>query len=272
MRLFAKSLGKRKIATSLVLLTFIVLFILPFFTVVIKSFSVGWRWPSLLPNDFNLEGWRNILRDPSLMESIVTTIKVALLVVTLNLILAIPAARALSYHNFRGKSLIEAFLLSPILVPGILLAMGLQFTMIRYGIADQVSGVVLVHLIPTLPYAIRIMRAGYERLGSELSEQASVLGAGILVRFMTISLPLLLPSIRSLMLLTFVISLGQYALTAIIGGGTVMTLPLLYYPYFSSSNEAIIAGFSLLFALLPLLFIGALEVMLRLVIRALNRV
>ncbi|MGB8001188.1 MAG: ABC transporter permease subunit [Anaerobacillus sp.] len=206
------------------------------------------------------------------MESIVTTIKVALLVVTLNLILAIPTARALSYQNFKGKSLIEAFLLSPILVPGILLAMGLQFTMIRYGIADQVSGVVLVHLIPTLPYAIRIMRAGYERLGSELSEQASVLGAGILVRFMTISLPLLLPSIRSLMLLTFVISLGQYALTAIIGGGTVMTLPLLYYPYFSSSNEAIIAGFSLLFALLPLLFIGALEVMLRLVIRALNRV
>ncbi|MGA9288408.1 MAG: ABC transporter permease, partial [Anaerobacillus sp.] len=103
-------------------------------------------------------------------------------------------------------------------------------------------------------------------------EQASVLGAGILVRFMTISLPLLLPSIRSLMLLTFVISLGQYALTAIIGGGTVMTLPLLYYPYFSSSNEAIVAGFSLLFALLPLLFIGALEVMLRLVIRAFNRV
>ncbi|MDP4552724.1 ABC transporter permease subunit [Alkalihalobacillus macyae] len=258
--------------TILMVLLFILLFILPFLTIIMKSFSIGWRWPDLLPDSYGFEGWKVIFRDPSLIESIFTTIKIALMVVGLNLLLAIPAARALSFYTFHGKSLIEAFLLSPILIPGILLAMGLQFTLIRFGLADRMAGVVLVHLIPTLPYAIRIMRAGYERLGNGLREQAIVLGAGPLIRFLTVSLPLLLPSIRSVMLLTFVISLGQYALTAIIGGGTVVTLPLLYYPYFSGSNEAVIAGFSIIFALLPLLFIGVAEIFLRLVIRAVNRV
>ncbi|WP_347552908.1 ABC transporter permease subunit [Pseudalkalibacillus hwajinpoensis] len=150
--------------------------------------------------------------------------------------------------------------------------MGLQFTLIKAGLGDRLTGVLLVHLIPTLPYAIRVMRAGYERLGTGLEEQAAVLGATPFIRFLTVSLPLLLPSIRSLMLLTFVISLGQYALTAIIGGGAVSTLPLLYYPYFSSSNESVIAGFSIIFAMLPLLFIGSVEIVLRLVIRTVNRV
>ncbi len=266
------NIGKKKMTTILMVLLFILLFILPFLTIIMKSFSIGWRWPDLLPNSYGFEGWKVIFRDPSLIESILTTIKIALMVVGLNLLLAIPAARALSIYTFHGKSLIEAFLLSPILIPGILLAMGLQFTLIRFGLADRMAGVVLVHLIPTLPYAIRIMRAGYERLGNGLREQAIVLGASPLIRFLTVSLPLLLPSIRSVMLLTFVISLGQYALTAIIGGGTVVTLPLLYYPYFSGSNEAVIAGFSIIFALLPLLFIGAAEILLRLVIRAVNRV
>ncbi|MCA0170955.1 ABC transporter permease [Bacillus sp. RAR_GA_16] len=272
MRFVFNRLGKRELVTDLMVISFIGFFILPFVVVTVKSFSVGWRFPELLPQAYSLNGWRNILTDPSLRESIMTTLKIGFYVVLLNLLLALPAARVLSTFSFKGKSMIETFLLSPILIPGILLAMGLQFTMIQFGLADQVLGVVLVHLIPTLPYAIRMMRAGYERLGISLGEQASVLGAGVFTRFFTISLPLLLPSIRSLMLLTFVISLGQYALTAIIGGGNVITLPLLYYPYFSSSNEAVVAGFSILFALLPLLFIGGVEIILRLVIRAVNRV
>ncbi|WP_273852176.1 ABC transporter permease [Guptibacillus spartinae] len=272
MRFVFTRLGKRELVTSLMVVIFIAFFILPFVVVTLKSFSVGWRFPELLPQAYSLNGWQSIFRDPSLRESIVTTLMVGLYVVLLNLLLSLPAAKILSICSFKGKSIIEIALLSPILIPGMLLAMGLQFTMIRFGLADQILGVVLVHLIPTLPYAIRIMRAGYERLGTSLGEQASVLGAGPYLRFFTISLPLLLPSIRSLMLLTFVISLGQYALTAIIGGGNVMTLSLLYYPYFSSSNEAVIAGFSILFALLPLLFIGGVEIVLRLVIRAVNRV
>ncbi|MCA0985887.1 ABC transporter permease [Guptibacillus algicola] len=262
---------KRKVIVLITLFIFMLLFILPLFTIVVKSFAADWKWPILFPNELGLDGWVVIFTDPALVKSVITTLKLGIMVVLLNLILAMPAAKALSLYTFKVKFLIEAFLLSPILIPGILLAMGLQYTLIQFGLADRLSGVLLVHLIPTLPYSIRIMRAGYERLGKGLSEQAAVLGSGPLIRFFTVSLPLLIPSIRSLMLLTFVISLGQYALTAIIGGGVVTTLPLLYYPYFSSSNEAVIAGFSLLFALLPLLFVGVAEIALRAVIRVVNR-
>lgn len=274
MRLNEMNSGKKRKMALLVItfVVFVLLFILPLFTISVKSIAAGWRWPTLLPEKLTLDGWDTIVSDPALIEALITTTKLGVMVVIANLVLAMPAAKALSLYSFRGKFLVEAFLLSPILIPGLLLAMGLQFTLIQYGLTDRLTGVLFVHLIPTLPYSIRIMRAGYERLGIGLGEQASVLGAGPITRFFTVSLPLLLPSIRSLVLLTFVISLGQYALTAIIGGGVVTTLPLLYYPYFSSSNETVIAGFSLLFALLPLLFVGVAEVVLRAIIRVVNRI
>jgi putative spermidine/putrescine transport system permease protein len=89
--------------------------------------------------------------------------------------------------------------------------------------------------------------------------------------FRTISLPLLLPSIRSTVLLVFVISLSQYMLTALIGGGNVVTLAMIYYPFLSSVNEAVIASFSILFGILPILFLLMVEGFIRLLIPSSKR-
>jgi putative spermidine/putrescine transport system permease protein len=94
-------------------------------------------------------------------------------------------------------------------------------------------------------------------------EQAALLGAGRLKVFYTIYFPQLIPSIRSVIFLASTISLSQYLLTALIGGGNVLTLAGLYFPYFSSADDTVIASFSMLFAILPigiwLLFEGLLR-------------
>lgn len=235
------------------------IFIFPVFFLFFKSITFGWNFPEVFPDDFNLRAWEVIFSDPQLYRSLLTTVLIGGAVVILNYVIALPAAYALSHGNVKGKTIIETILLLPILVPVLAIAMGLHLVMIRLGIADHAAGVILIHLLPTLPYAVRVLKAGFDRISNDWIKQGKTIGASPVIAFFSILVPMMLPSIRSAGILVFVISLSQYVLTVIIGGGQVTTLPLLYYPFFNSANEAVIAGFSVLFAVLPVLFLIIME-------------
>lgn len=238
---------------------FLMLFVAPVLFLFVRSITFGWRWPEILPSSFNIRGWSVIWGDPQIYQALFTTVAIGLTVVILNYLLAIPAAYALSHKNPKGKTILETILFLPILVPVLAIAMGLHLVMIRLGLADNIAGVILIHLLPTLPYAVRVLKAGFDRMSPQWMNQGKTLGTSAVRTFFTVMLPMMLPSIRSAGVLVFVISLSQYVLTAIIGGGQVTTLPLLYYPFFNSVNEAVVAGFSVLFALLPILFLLIME-------------
>ncbi len=241
----------------------IILTIGPILLVAIQSFSFRWVWPDLLPQRFGLRAWKAVFEDPSLLQALGNSMMITAAVVMLTMVISMPAARALAFEQFKGKTVIETILMLPLLIPLLFIVMGLHLTMIRFNLADTLAGVILVHLLPCVPYAIRILRTGYERVGTKWYEQAIVLGASRQKQFWTITVPMLMPSIRSAIVLTVVITLSQYALTAIIGGGIITTLPIIYYPYFNSADQPIIAAFTLLFAVLPILFWFVIELICR---------
>lgn len=249
---------------KLILFLFFTIFLVPIVFLAIKSVAVGWRWGELFPTNFSFRGWEVVLTDPNIVSAIYVTMKIAVIVIIGNLFIAILAGRALAFYSFKGKGLIESILFMPIIIPSLAVAMGIHLTMIRLGVADYWLGVVLVHLIPTVPYSIRILRSAFERLGRKWEEQSLTLGGTYFQTFWNVVFPLLLPSFRATVYLTFVISLSQYVLTALIGGGNVITLAMLYYPYFSSVDDMVIASFSFLFALLPFMFIIIVELLIRL--------
>ncbi|SFE89218.1 ABC transporter permease [Alteribacillus iranensis] len=231
----------------------------PLLLLLLNSFAHEWRWPQIIPASFSLRAWSVVFSDPHIWSSIGWTVLIGSMVVCLNLLLGLPAAKALAYYEFKGKSLVETFLLLPILIPSLAIGMGLLLTMIRVGLADHWAGVVLIHLLPTLPYTIRILRAGYENIGAGYEEAARNLGASSWKAFWTITVPLLFPSLRAVLALTFVISLSQYVLTALIGGGQVVTLAMIYYPYLAGIDRSVTAALSLLFVLLPILLVCIFE-------------
>lgn len=244
----------------------ILIFLVPLLFLVMSSFAFSWRWPDLLPQSYSLRAWQALMSEPNMLPAMWMTMLIGGMVVLLNLLLAMPAAKALAYYEFKWKSMIEGLLLLPILLPVLVIAMGIHLTMIRLGWANIWWGVVLVHLIPTLPYSLRILRSGYDRLGTHWTDQASSLGVSPWRVFWTITVPFLLPSIRSVIILTFVISLSQYVLTFLIGGGSVVTLSLIYYPFLSSVDTAVMASFSLVFAMMPIVFLIITEAIIRILI------
>lgn len=234
--------------------------LLPVLPLGLWSFAYHWRWPDLLPTAWTLRGWRYLASPSSgLGEAVGSSVTIAALVTALALVIGIPSGKALGRYQFRGKRLAELLFYLPILVPGSAAAMGLHPWFVRLGLTDTVAGVALVHLLPSLPYMIRCAASGYGAMEPRMEEQARTLGATPWQVLWLVVRPALSPAIAAGAGLVFVISLSQYLLTLLIGGGRVITLPVLLLPFVSGGDRAIGAALSLIATLPAILVFYLLE-------------
>jgi putative spermidine/putrescine transport system permease protein len=116
-------------------------------------------------------------------------------------------------------------------------------------LADTVIGVIIVHLIYTLPYSTNIMRDLTESIGEQLEVQAYVLGASPLKSFIYITLPLLTPGILTSISMSYIASFSQYFLTLLIGGGRVKTISVLMVPFIAKGDRSLGSAYALVFVL-----------------------
>jgi putative spermidine/putrescine transport system permease protein len=221
----------------------------PFIPLVLSSFSHGWNWPEVIPHAFSLRAWDYVFSGSSgTWDAIWTSLEIAFIVTMINLLLALPAANVLGRMRFRGKWLIEGLIYAPIVIPAFISVMGMYITFIRMGLTDSITGVFIAHIIPTLPYMVRALIVSYSTLGFQWEEQGQMLGAGGFQRFWYIVMPHLMPGIVAGASLSILVSLSQYIVTFLVGGGQVMTLPLILFPFISGGDPAIGSAYTLIFA------------------------
>jgi putative spermidine/putrescine transport system permease protein len=168
----------------------------PMIPQIIWSFSHRWLFPSLLPSEWSMESWQYIFTPSSRVgEGFVNSLAIAGVVCLLSILVALPAARAIALHDFRGKGFIEWLLMVPIIVPGIVATMGVHQVFIRLHLTDTFFGVCLVHLIPCIPYMVLVMSSVFANYGSELEDTARSLGANPLQVLWHVTLPGILPGL-----------------------------------------------------------------------------
>ncbi len=98
-------------------------------------------------------------------------------VTTINILLGVPAWRALGTTRPAEKDGLVILILSPLIVPGIAVIMGIQVVFIRMGRADTRTGVILSHLLPMLPYMILVMKGAFANYDSDFEVRARSLGS-----------------------------------------------------------------------------------------------
>jgi putative spermidine/putrescine transport system permease protein len=230
----------------------------PIIPQIIWSFAHRWLFPSLLPSQWSMESWEYVLTPSSRVgEGFVNSLLIAIVVSFLSILVALPAARAIALHEFRGKGIVEWLLMVPIIVPGIVATMGVHQVFIRLHLTDTFLGVCLVHLIPCIPYMVLVMSSVFANYGTELEDTARSLGARPWQVFWHVTLPGILPGLTVATMFTFLISWSQYITTVLIGGGVIITLPMVLFPFISGINYASAAAISLVFvapAILVLIF------------------
>ncbi len=228
----------------------IIWLVLPLIPLAIWSFAKGWFFPDLLPTNWSMRAWEYAFSDTSgVIDSLWLTIGISLAATVLSILIGVPAGRALGLYNFRGKQLVELMILAPIIVPGIAVVLGIHSVFISFGLNNTVSGVILVHLIPTLPYMILVMSGVFSNYDPAYEAQARTLGASPLKTFWYVTLPSIMPGIIVGGLFAFLVSWSQYVLTLLIGGGRVVTLPLLLFNFATSGRNDITGAIGMIYIL-----------------------
>lgn len=229
---------------------------LPLAALAVWSFAFRWTFPALLPSEWGVQAWAYVASDSSRVgEGLVNSLVIGLAATTLATLVGLPAARALGLGGFRFKEVVEWILLAPIIVPPLVATMGIHVTFIRLGLDGTLLGVTLVHLIPTLPYFILVMASVFANYGTELEETARSLGAGRIRVFLSVTLPGIRTGLAVAMLFTFLVSWSQYITTLLMGGGRIITLPLVLFPAIAGANHANAAAISLVFILPAILLL-----------------
>lgn len=238
---------KRHLGRYVLVVLMGLLLLLPFVPLIFWSLSHRWFFPTIIPDEFSDRAWSYIFSERSgVIEGLFNSLTIALLVAVVAAAIGLSGGRALGLYRFRGKRFVELLLLAPVIVPAIAVSMGIQVMFIRYGLADTIPGVVLVHLIPTIPYVVLVMGAVFSNYDTSYEEQARVLGANPFRVFLHVTFPAVLPGLIVAAFFAFLISWSEYLMTLIIGGGLVVTLPLLLFD-FVGSDPAIAAALSLFF-------------------------
>ena len=228
----------------------IVWLVLPIVPLAVWSFARGWRFPDLLPSAWSLQPWHYALSQSSgVLSSLGVTSGIALVAAALSILVGVPAGRALGIYKFRGKQVVELLILAPTIVPGIAVALGIHSVFIWLHLNNSIAGVVLVHLIPTLPYVVLVMAGVFANYDVSFEAQARSLGASATQTFWYVTLPAIWPGIVVAGLFAFLISWSQYILTLVIGGGRVVTMPLLLFNFAASGRNDIAGALGMIYIL-----------------------
>lgn len=244
-------------------LAFIIVLGLPLLVTVLWSLvdpAVGWFAPDVVPTSLALDHWHTALGNPTILKALGLSVGIGIAVTVLTAVLALPTAYALAKLPFRMKRAVELFVLAPLIVPGIIVAVGIGAIFFRLDLVYTIPGVILVQTVGTLPFMIRILAATIEAIPNDLIAAARTLGAGPWAIARHILIPLAWPGFIAGGLLTFVASFEEFEKTFIIGSPFVQTLPVILWTYLGGRGiifpNAAVVTFILLVPMLIVFFLA----------------
>jgi putative spermidine/putrescine transport system permease protein len=211
------------------------------------------------PSGFSLRWYGAVLENRQLMDSVLVSVKAAMAVAAVCLLLGVPAAFASVRGTFPGKAGVNAFLLAPQMMPGMVIGIASLF----FGayVAFRASDLMLVLALSVfcLPFAIRIVMARLAGLDPRLDEASANLGAGPAETFLRVTAPQLGPAILAAAAFTFVEAFDN--VTVALFTSDVRGRPLsveLYYLVQNDSTPAIaaISAMEILLSFLVMLVIA----------------
>ena len=199
----------------------------PLLNMLIWTVTEAWYFPAKLPVRWGFAFWGKVFKpEAGAMVALWTSLVIAVWTVLLSLAVAIPAGYALSKRDLPMRSLFLLFFLLPQAFPTVAVHMNIARIFYELGLTGTITGVMLVHAIQGLVFAVWIASASFAAVGTEQVEAARNLGASPLRAFTTVSLPLAAPGLMASAIFVFLISLDEFSGTFFVGVPEVRTLPL----------------------------------------------
>ena len=195
-----------------------------FFIIPVSFTEEGFlTWP---PKGFSLQWYETVFADSSpYPAAFLRSVLVALFAGFFAMLIGVPAAFMLVRKQFFGKSVIFAFLVSPIITPHIILAVSLFYLFARLHLIGTYLGLILGHTVITMPYVIVTVMAVIKNYDLRLDQAAWTLGAGKLKTLWFITFPIIKGGLIAAFMFAFIISFDELTMAIYLTGGEFATLP-----------------------------------------------
>ena len=174
---------------------------------------------------FTLEWFAALLNTPALHEATLNSLIIAISTAVLSTILGLFAARAATRYGFPGKGGIVGFIMLPLVLPEVIVAISLLIVLMQLGLTSGTWSIIAGHTLICTPFAIAILQGSFSNMDKSLEEAAIDLGETPWSTFRLITLPLVSPGIIASLLICFTISLDEFIIAFFLSGNEP-TLPV----------------------------------------------
>lgn len=182
----------------------------------------GLNWP---PQGFTLHWYETVLNSPVWTQAMLRSLLVGIGTGLLAMLIGTPAAFLLVRSDISGKAAWLAFILSPIVVPRMIIAVGLFYVFARLGLVGSAVALVLGHTVVAVPYVVMTMMAVLRNYDTRLDHAAQSLGARPLATLRFVTFPILGAGMMSSFLFAFATSFDELTIALFATGGLNATLP-----------------------------------------------
>ena len=170
--------------------------------------------------------WYAILSSIDAMhDALWNSLGVAVSTAILSTVLGIFAARGLTRYRVPGHGGILGFIMLPLVLPEIMVAISLLVVLLQFGVKLSLVSVTLGHVLLAMPFATAVLMSSFEGFDKSLEEASTDLGETPMWTFLRVTLPIVAPGIVASLLITFTISLDEFIIAFFLSG-TDPTLPV----------------------------------------------
>ncbi len=223
----------------------VVLFLLlPIVFIAALSFGDS-QWLIFPPPGWTLRWYHDLLSDPNWLDALWTSTKVGVIVTVLSVTIGFLAALGLR-RRFTGQRVLQAFFLTPMILPVVVLAVALYAFSLRLGLNGTLTGFVIGHLIIALPFSIITIGNSLEGFDTALEDAASICGAGPLEVKLRVTLPAIRLGLFAAAIFSFLVSWDEVVVSIFMSSPTLQTLPVRIWSTLRQDLTPVIAAASTL--------------------------
>lgn len=227
----------------------IVFLVAPTLIVIPMSFSDS-QYLEFPPRVWSTRWYDHYFASDEWTQATYTSVKIAFFTMLVATPLGIMAAYGLATSNFKFAQLIFITLITPMMVPVVLIGIGVFYAYVKLGMVNTIPGVVLAHTILAVPLVLIVVSAGLKSYDMNQERVARSLGASRFYAFMAITLPQIRFSVITAALLAFITSFDEVIIAMFVSGGENSTLTRSMFNALRDQIDPTIASISTIMVLI----------------------
>jgi len=208
---------------------------------------------TLPPPDWSMRWYERLANTRGLWPALLTSLQIAAFSTAVALVLGTLCAIALVRGSFPGRDSIATFLISPLMLPGLVIGIAMLQGFKTLGLREAYSSLMIAHVVITLPYVVRTVLASLSLFDFSLIDAARTLGCSYPTAILRVLVPALGPAFITSGMFAFLASMDNYPISIFFTDGWTKTLPIQMLQYVEENPDPTIAAISSGLVLLAIL-------------------